>query len=61
MRAMTGSDVAWYPDEPAVDLLPQASVTVWPANGHFPHLAHPRRFAECLAATARWNDLAWQP
>ena len=33
-------------------MLPQAAVTVWPASGHFPHLAHPRRFAECLAATA---------
>ena len=34
-------------------MLPQAAVTVWPASGHFPHLAHPGRFAECLAATAR--------
>ena len=34
--------------------LPQARVTVWPDSGHFPHLAEPRRFAECLAATARW-------
>jgi pimeloyl-ACP methyl ester carboxylesterase len=33
-------------------MLPQAAVTVWPASGHFPHLAHPRRFAECLQATA---------
>ena len=33
-------------------MLPQATVTVWPGSGHFPHLAHPRRFAECLAATA---------
>ncbi|HUZ25840.1 MAG TPA: alpha/beta hydrolase [Streptosporangiaceae bacterium] len=33
--------------------LPQAAITVWPASGHFPHLAHPDRFAECLAATAR--------
>ena len=33
--------------------LPHAAVTVWPASGHFPHLAHPGRFAECLAATAR--------
>ena len=39
-------------------VLPQASITVWPASGHFPHLAHPRRFAECLAATARWSDRA---
>jgi len=42
-------------------VLPQASVTEWPASGHFPHLAHPRRFAECLAATARWAEPANQP
>jgi DNA-binding CsgD family transcriptional regulator len=36
-------------------VLPQATITVWPASGHFPHLAHPRRFAECLAATAGWS------
>ena len=33
-------------------VLPQAIVTVWPGSGHFPHLAHPDRFARCLAATA---------
>ena len=38
-------------------VLPQARVTVWPGSGHFPHLAHPRRFAECLAATARWAEV----
>jgi pimeloyl-ACP methyl ester carboxylesterase len=32
-------------------MLPQATVTVWPDGGHFPHLAHPARFAETLAAT----------
>ena len=36
-------------------MLPQASVTVWPGSGHFPQLAYPRRFAGCLAATARWD------
>jgi pimeloyl-ACP methyl ester carboxylesterase len=39
-------------------MLPQASVTVWPGSGHFPHLADPGRFAACLAATARWGDPA---
>ena len=34
--------------------LPQASITVWPGSGHFPHLAEPRRFAEVLLATAGW-------
>jgi pimeloyl-ACP methyl ester carboxylesterase len=38
-------------------MLPQASVTVWPCSGHFPHLAHARRFAECLAATAGWGGV----
>jgi hypothetical protein len=34
-------------------MLPQAAITVWPASSHFPHLAYPGRFAECLAATGR--------
>jgi pimeloyl-ACP methyl ester carboxylesterase len=33
-------------------MLPQAAVTVWPGSGHFPHIAFPGRFAECLAAAA---------
>jgi pimeloyl-ACP methyl ester carboxylesterase len=36
-------------------MLPQASVTIWPGSGAFPHLAHPTRFARCLAATAWWG------
>lgn len=36
-------------------VLPQASIVVFPGGGHFPHLACPRRFATCLAATARWD------
>jgi pimeloyl-ACP methyl ester carboxylesterase len=36
-------------------LLPQANVEVWAGTGHFPHLAHPRRFAALLAATGRWQ------
>lgn len=36
------------------DVLPQADITVFAGSGHFPHLAHPDRFAECLAATAAW-------
>jgi pimeloyl-ACP methyl ester carboxylesterase len=34
--------------------LPHATVHTWPGTGHFPHLAHPHRFAELLAATAHW-------
>ena len=32
--------------------LPAARTLVWPGSGHFPHLAHPRAFAELLATTA---------
>lgn len=31
------------------EVLPQAVVATWPGSGHFPHLAHPERFAERLA------------
>ncbi len=41
--------------------LPLATVLVWPGSGHFPHLAHPNRFAECLAATTQWTDHAHGP
>jgi pimeloyl-ACP methyl ester carboxylesterase len=34
-------------------LLPQATVTVLPNSGHFPHLAHPDRFAQLLASTGQ--------
>ena len=36
------------------EVLPRACVMVGPGSGHFPQLAHPRRFAGCLAATAQW-------
>lgn len=36
--------------------LPRAAVIVWPGSGHFPQVAHPDRFAECLAYTANWPD-----
>lgn len=36
-------------------MLPQATVIVWPESGHFPHLAHPRDFAQVLASTADWG------
>jgi pimeloyl-ACP methyl ester carboxylesterase len=28
---------------------------VLPGSGHFPHLAHPDRFAQCLARTGGWG------
>jgi len=33
-------------------MLPHATITVWPGGSHFPHIAHPGRFAACLAAGA---------
>jgi pimeloyl-ACP methyl ester carboxylesterase len=36
-------------------MLPNATITVWSDSGHFPHLAHPRRFAACLARTESWS------
>jgi pimeloyl-ACP methyl ester carboxylesterase len=38
--------------------VPQATITVYPNSGHFPHLAHPDRFAECLLSTATWRESA---
>jgi pimeloyl-ACP methyl ester carboxylesterase len=36
------------------EALPQATITVVPNSGHFPHLADPGRFAQALAETGRW-------
>jgi pimeloyl-ACP methyl ester carboxylesterase len=44
------ADVAWLRTN-----LPDARTMVWPHSGHFPHLAHPRRFAELLAETGAWG------
>jgi pimeloyl-ACP methyl ester carboxylesterase len=35
-------------------VLPQARFETWPGSGHFPHLAHPERFAEVLRSTGAW-------
>jgi len=43
-------DVAWLQAN-----LPNARTVVWPHSGHFPHLAHPRRFAELLAEAGAWG------
>lgn len=42
--------VAWLREA-----LPQATVTLFPNSGHFPHLADPERFAACLAGTKQWS------
>jgi len=44
-------DIAWLQTN-----LPEARTAVWPHSGHFPHLAHPRRFAELLAETGAWGS-----
>jgi pimeloyl-ACP methyl ester carboxylesterase len=41
--------------------LPQAVITVFPDSGHFPHLAHPDRFAQCLADTGAWKPTTAVP
>ncbi len=43
-------DVAWLRTN-----MPEVRTKVWPHSGHFPHLAHPRRFAEILAETGAWG------
>jgi pimeloyl-ACP methyl ester carboxylesterase len=34
---------------------PEARTLVWARSGHFPHLTHPREFAQLLAETATWS------
>jgi pimeloyl-ACP methyl ester carboxylesterase len=40
-------DTAWLHER-----LPQAEIVVWPVGHHFPHLAHPARFAALLTGLA---------
>jgi pimeloyl-ACP methyl ester carboxylesterase len=42
-------DAAWIRSN-----MPAMRTEVLPHSGHFPHLAHPRRFAEILAETGTW-------
>jgi pimeloyl-ACP methyl ester carboxylesterase len=48
-RALSQEDEAWLNVH-----MPDARTLVWPGSGHFPQLAHPRRFAELLAETGSW-------
>ena len=48
-RDPSPAEVAWVAAN-----LPDCRTLVWPGSGHFPHIAHPRRFAELLAETAAW-------
>ncbi len=43
-------DLAWIGAN-----IPGMRIEVWPQSGHFPHLAHPRQFAELLAQTGSWG------
>jgi pimeloyl-ACP methyl ester carboxylesterase len=52
---ITGSEPPQAILDRIVRLAPQARVETWADTGHFPHLAHPQRFAERLAATASWS------
>jgi pimeloyl-ACP methyl ester carboxylesterase len=45
--AVDASDRAWLHER-----LPQAEILVWPVGHHFPHLAHPVRFAALLTGLA---------
>ncbi len=47
---VAGDDLESGYREWLTEMLPHATVTVWPGSGHFPHIAHPGRFAACLAA-----------
>jgi pimeloyl-ACP methyl ester carboxylesterase len=42
-------DAAWIRSN-----MPGMRIEAWPHSGHFPHLAHPRRFAEILTETGTW-------
>jgi pimeloyl-ACP methyl ester carboxylesterase len=44
---LEGADGAWLRER-----LPQAQILVWPVGHHFPHLAHPDRFAALLTGLA---------
>lgn len=48
-QAPSAEDEAWLSLR-----LPEARTLVWPGSGHFPQLAHPRRFADLLAQTGSW-------
>ncbi len=44
-------EIAWFRIN-----LPEARIEVWRDSGHFPHVAHPHRFAQLLAETASWTN-----
>ena len=50
------SDGAWLHER-----LPQAEIVVWPVGHHFPHLAHPARFAALLTGLAAGRARSQHP
>ncbi len=46
-------DVVWL-----MRILPGIAIQMWDGSGHFPHLAHPQRFALLLRDTADWPRAA---
>ncbi len=54
---IAGSDLSPRAGD-AMRAMPNGHVEVWAGSGHFPHLAHPQRFLDHLAATGTWTG-AW--
>jgi pimeloyl-ACP methyl ester carboxylesterase len=52
-RLVSGSELQPDYEQWFKRMLPNATVTTLPSSGHFPHLAHPDQFADCLANTAQ--------
>ena len=52
---IVGAELASGISQRLSDALPRLKTEVWAGTGHFPHLAHPGRFAQRLAATAQWR------
>ncbi len=55
---VAGDDLESGYQEWLTEIMPHATVTVWPGSGHFPHIAHPARFAACLAANGSGGSSA---
>ena len=52
---IAGAELAPDVSQRLSDALPRLKTEVWAGTGHFPHLAHPGRFARRLADTAQWR------
>jgi hypothetical protein len=54
---VTGNELPDDVRELLAQQAPQVDVEIWTGTGHFPHLAHPERFARRLAATGQWRSI----